>query len=186
MTLTPLIETLVVFQELRYVPRLLDCQQNVPAPSKVNGAVMVDVTGLQAPTPAVGETVGDNVRVGVMAGGVNVRVGVLVMPGVNVRVGVLVGVLEIAGVLVMVGVRLGVSVMAGVLVCEAVEVRLGVFVITTAVRVGVAVREGEAPSVGVRLTVGVRVGVLVMPGVLVGPMPGSTPQTRSLLWYRAT
>ena len=63
----PLTDTLVVFQELIKLPRLLACQQNVPAPSNVKGTVMVEVTGLQA--PPVG-------WVGVMVG---VRVGVLVM-----------------------------------------------------------------------------------------------------------
>ena len=37
------------FHELVYEPRLLACQQNAPAPSNVNGGVLVDVTGLQAP-----------------------------------------------------------------------------------------------------------------------------------------
>ncbi len=75
-TLTLLIVTLTVFQELMYVPRLLDCQQNAPAPSKVKGAVMVDVTGLQAPpvgwvgeAVAVGPVVGVDVRVGVVVEG---------------------------------------------------------------------------------------------------------------------
>ncbi len=63
------------------MPRLLDCQQNVPAPSKVKGAVIVDVTGLQAPAPDVAVGVWEAATVGV-------RVGVLVIdPGVWVRVG---------------------------------------------------------------------------------------------------
>src|SRR6185436_14702347 len=91
--LTPLTVTLAVFQELMLLPRLLERQQKVPAPSKVNGAVIVAATGLQVTPPGVG------VRVGVLVGepgvGVLVRVGVLVgEPGVGVlvRVGVLVGV----------------------------------------------------------------------------------------------
>src|SRR5512134_2642702 len=88
------------FQEFTKDPRLLVCQQNVPAPSKANGAAMVEVTGLQAPGPEVG--VGVGVRVGVLVGPgwvlvtVGVRVGVFVGPGwvlvtVGVRVGVFVG-----------------------------------------------------------------------------------------------
>ena len=109
----PLTFTLVVFQEFRYVARVLACQQKVPAPSKVNGAVMVEVTGLQAPLPGVGVIV--RVAVGPV---VDVRVGVLVMPTVGVRVGVL--------VMPMVGVRVG------VLVIPAVGVRVGVAVGPTA------------------------------------------------------
>ena len=56
---------------------MVDCQQKLPAPSCVNGAVMVDETGLHPPVPIVG--------VGEM---VTVRVGVAEMPmvGVGVRV----------------------------------------------------------------------------------------------------
>src|SRR5262245_44970778 len=43
----PLIVTLVVFQESMKSPRRSDCQQKVPAPSKVKGAAMVEFTGLQ-------------------------------------------------------------------------------------------------------------------------------------------
>ena len=132
--LTPLTETLVVFHELMKLPRLAACQQKVPAPSNVNGIVMVDVTGLQAP-PAVGvavvvgPVVGVLVRVGVLviASGVNVRVGVLVMPGVFVRVGVFV----IAG---------GVNVRVGVLVITGELVRVGVLVTGP----GVLVTDDEA------------------------------------------
>ena len=80
----PLTDTLVVFQELMKLPRLAACQQKVPAPSKVKGIVMVEVTGLQPPE---GE-----VAVGVEDGpGGGVFVWVAVGPGVNVLVGVLVG-----------------------------------------------------------------------------------------------
>ena len=134
LTFTPLSETLVVFHELIKPPRLLACQQNVPAPSKVNGIVMMDVTGLQAPpavgvTVAVGPLVGVKVRVGVlvMTGGivgVKVRVGVLVItgvPGVFVRVGVIVIVMSRVGV--RVAVLVGVFVITGV---PGVNVRVGV------------------------------------------------------------
>src|SRR5882757_9664512 len=86
---TPLMVTLVVFHELIYVPRLVDCQQKLPAPSKVKGAVMVDVTGEQAPTLGVIVIVGEAMRVAVMADVtvmVGVRVGVLLTAGVRVRV----------------------------------------------------------------------------------------------------
>ena len=87
---TPLIVTLVVFHELMDVPRLVDCQQNTPAPSKMNGAVMVDVTGLHTPVPCVGVSEGVTVRVrvgvGLMGVKVGVRVGVSVGP-VGVQVG---------------------------------------------------------------------------------------------------
>src|SRR4051812_5726009 len=97
--------TLVVFQELMKVPRLADCQQKLPAPSKVKGAVMVAVTGLQAPAPLVGMTVGVFVRVAVRLAvkvgptsvivpvglGELVRVGVRVGEAPNVFVGVNVG-----------------------------------------------------------------------------------------------
>ena len=140
-TLTPLSVMLVVFHELTKVPRLLDCQQKVPAPSKVKGAVMVDVTGLQVPPPEVGVAVGGTevkVRVGVrvIAGGVKVRVGVLVGPlKVAVRVGVLVGPLKVA-------VRVGVDVTT-----SGVFVRVGVFV-TAGIAVRVAVE--LVPPAGVR------------------------------------
>ena len=105
-TLTPLTETLVVFQELTKPPRLLACQQKVPAPSNVNGIVMVEVTGLQAPP-----VVGDGVSVGPVVG-VKVRVGVLVitggMVGVKVRVGVLVGPVVLVGIGVKLGPAVGV------------------------------------------------------------------------------
>src|SRR5436190_1739035 len=47
--------TLFVFQLLTYEPRLVDRQQSVPAPSNVNGALIVAATGLHAPPapPAV-------------------------------------------------------------------------------------------------------------------------------------
>src|SRR5687768_2422720 len=115
-----------MFQLLMNEPRLLDCQQKVPAPSKVNGAAMVAVTGLHAPpVTAVG------VRVGVALGPIGVfvrvavRVGVRVGPmGVFVRVGVRVGVkVGPVGVLVRVAVRVGVNVgPIGVLVRVAVRV----------------------------------------------------------------
>src|SRR4029434_11013400 len=84
---TPLTVRLSRFQELILLPRLLERQQSVPAPSKVKGAVIVAVSGLQVvPPPGVG------VRVGPI--GVEVRVGVRVRPvAVGVRVGVRVAVL---------------------------------------------------------------------------------------------
>ncbi len=99
---------------------VLVCQQKMPAPSKVNGTVMVDVTGVQPPV-VVGTTVGVRVRVGEAP---MVWVGVLVIAGVNVRVGVLVrvavwvgeaptiwvGVTVTVDVLVRVGVGVGVLV----------------------------------------------------------------------------
>src|SRR5689334_10226076 len=101
--LVPLSVTLVVFHELMYVPRLLDCQQKVPEPSKLKGAVMVALTGLHVPVPMV-------------AVGVKVRVDVLLMAGVEVRVGVSVTVLVRVGVLLIAGVkvRVGVLVMVNV------------------------------------------------------------------------
>src|ERR1044071_7121457 len=78
-------------QEFTNEPRLLVCQQKVPAPSKVNGAAIVAVTGLQVPPPGVG------VRVGVLVG----------VPGAGVRVGVAEG--PVVGVLVRVGVRVAVG-----------------------------------------------------------------------------
>src|SRR5512140_1733168 len=63
-----------MFQELMYEPRLLDCQQKVPAPSLVKGAVIVPVIGLQVEPPPPGV-------------GVRVNVGVGPVPGVEVRVG---------------------------------------------------------------------------------------------------
>ncbi len=89
-TLTPLIVTLVVFHELRNVPRLLDCQQKVPAPSKVKGAVMVEVTGLHGTAPLVGVMVEVAVRVPVGVAPVGVRVEVSVGPA-GVQVGPCVG-----------------------------------------------------------------------------------------------
>jgi len=82
------------------VGMLLVCQQKVPTPSLLKGAVMVAVTGLHVPAPPVGVTVG--VRVAVTGRGVFVRVGVLVgvnvgPPGVIVRVGVRDGVGEAVG-----------------------------------------------------------------------------------------
>jgi len=50
---TPLMVRRARFQELTKDPRLLVCQQKVPAPSKLKGAAMVEVTGLQAPPPVV-------------------------------------------------------------------------------------------------------------------------------------
>src|SRR5512134_3846593 len=93
------------FQEFTKDPRLLVCQQNVPAPSKANGAAMVEVTGLQAPGPEVG--------VGVLVG----PVGVFVTVGVGVAVGPI-------GVLVRVGVSVGVLV-------GPIEVFVGVGVLVT-------------------------------------------------------
>src|SRR6185436_2049809 len=93
--LTPLIDRLARFQELMLLPRLLERQQKVPAPSKVKGAVIVAVTGLHVPTcPGVG------VRVAVGEGPVGVLVGV----GVRVAVGE-----GPVGVLVRVGVRVAVG-----------------------------------------------------------------------------
>jgi len=172
----PLTVTLVVFHELIYVARVLACQQRMPAPSKVNGAVIVDVTGLHVPTPDVAVTVGVRVRV-LVGPGVGVRVGVLEIPtvGVLVRVAVRVTVALIAGVRVRVGVRDGVIVPVGEFVMAGVSVRVGVFVIT-----GVNVRVGEIA--GVRLRVGVRVGVFVAATT----PPGSTPQISTPLEYRVT
>ena len=85
----PLSEILVVFHELIKLPRLLACQQKVPAPSKVKGAEIVDVTGLQVePVPGVFVRVGEMMGVGdlVTVNGVGVRVGVFPEPGVAVRV----------------------------------------------------------------------------------------------------
>lgn len=98
--------TLAVFHELIYAPRLVDCQQNVPVPSNVNGAVMLEDTGLHG-TPVIG---------------VGVRVGVFVTAGVLVRVGirVMVGVGPVA-------VRVGVRVMVG----ESVTVAVGCPVATS-------------------------------------------------------
>ena len=56
--LTPLMVTLVAFHELMYVPRLLDCQQNVPAPSKTKGEAITAVTGEQVLLLGVAERVG--------------------------------------------------------------------------------------------------------------------------------
>ena len=122
---TPLSVTLVVFQELTYAPSALACQQKVPAPSKLNGAVMVDV-GVQMPVPvvAVGPTVGVRVKVGGTGVLVLVAVG---PPAVGVRVGVKLG--PVVAVLVRVTVRVGVFVattgVIGVLVFVATP---GVFV----------------------------------------------------------
>src|SRR5262245_49350539 len=113
---TPLMVRLAMFQLLMNEPMLLARQQNVPAPSKVKGAAIVEVIGLQVPVPGVGVRVG--VRVGVGEGplvGVGVRVGVRVTVGVAVRVGVRVAV----GVFVRVGVTVGVP---GVLVRVGVKV----------------------------------------------------------------
>src|SRR3972149_2079773 len=73
------------FQELMNVPRLLVCQQKVPEPSRVKGAVIVALTGLQVDPPPPPPDVG--VRVGL-----GPTVGVRVRVGVEVRVGVRVGV----------------------------------------------------------------------------------------------
>src|SRR4029078_9354703 len=79
---TPLTVTLAVFQELMLLPRLLERQQRVPAPSKVKGAVIVAVTGLHVvPPPGVAV----RVAVGPV---VAVRVDVGEGPVVAVRVGV--------------------------------------------------------------------------------------------------
>ena len=167
--LVPLSVTLTVFHELIYVPRLLDCQQNVPEPSKVKGAVIVDVIGLHVPTLPVGVMDGVRVRVGVAGSGVTLRVvvidGVTVtvpLVGVKVRVAVRVGV-KVGPTAVRVGVK-GNGVTLRVVVMDGVEVRVGV----NAVDVGVKVR------VKVLVITGVSVGVLVGPTV----PPGSTPQTR--------
>ena len=123
---TPFTVRLVKFQELMYEPRLLDCQQKVPTPSWVKGAVIVAVTGLHV-EPLVG--------VAVTASGVRVRVGVFVIPAVGVRVGVL--------VIPAVGVRVGVVVIAGGVV--GVAVRVGVF---EGPAVGVLVTVAVGPLVG--------------------------------------
>lgn len=135
--------TLTVFHELTKEARLLACQQKVPAPSKVNGVVMVDV-GVQA-RPAV--AVGEAPSVGV---GVSVRVGVPEMLGLGVRVRVTVGVLEAPTI--WVGVRVNVFVMVaemtGVNVLVSVLVMVGVLV-------GVFVTRGVFVMVGVLVTVDV-------------------------------
>ena len=140
----PLTDTLVVFHELMYVASVLACQQRVPTPSKVKGAVMVDVTGLHvAPVPDVGLGEAPTVWVGV-----KVRVGVLLATttGVAVRVDV------------FVAPTTAVDVRVGVIVAPGVDVRVGVAVITrpVAVRVGVRVRVTvETGAVGVLVFVGV-------------------------------
>src|ERR1051325_3568803 len=98
--LTPLTVRLARFQELMLLPRLLERQQSVPAPSKVKGAAIVELTGLHVTPPAVGV----RVAVATMPVGVRVRVAVAV-GGVLERVGVRVGVL--LGPWVRVGVRVG-------------------------------------------------------------------------------
>lgn len=146
---------------------MLACQQNMPAPSKVKPVVMVDVTGLHAPTTGVRDApiVGVRVGVNVATPGVNVRVGVLVTaPGVDVRVGVLVA----AGVLVRVDVNPVVGVRVGVLVIPKVGVRVGVAVIAAVVDV----RVGEAPTIWVGVFV---FTTAVLVGVLAGVPPGSRP-----------
>ena len=90
---------LVKFHELIYPPRLLDCQQKLPAPSLVKGAAIVALTGLHV------EPVPDVVAVAVGTIGVLVRVNV--GPAVGVRVRVAVGP---EGVLVRVAVRVKVAV----------------------------------------------------------------------------
>ena len=79
---TPLMVNFVRFQELMYVPRLLDFQHRLPVPSKVKGAVMVEFTGLQVLPPLVVVAVGGTgVLVdptGVCVGGT--KVGVFVAP----------------------------------------------------------------------------------------------------------
>jgi hypothetical protein len=147
-TFCPLTETLVVFQELMKPPRLAACQQNWPAPSKVNGIVMVEVTGVQAPPVGwVGVKVADGPAVGV-----GVRVAVF---GGIPMVGVLVTVCETTGVIgVLVRVELG----------PAVEVRVRV---ELGPAVGVRVREGVGVGVGVQGKQG-QVGLAVNVGVRVG------------------
>ena len=72
---TPLTFRFARFHELIYVPRLLDCQQKVPTPSWVKGAVILAVTGLHTkPVATVGEAGGVPVSVIVLVG---VTVGVL-------------------------------------------------------------------------------------------------------------
>ncbi len=124
---------------------MLACQQKVPTPSWVNGAVMVAVTGLHVAPLEVGT--GVNVRVGVLVNTMPVGVRVRVGPGVGVRVGVNVPV-------VPVGVRVTVRVGEAMLVGEAPLV--GVFVETgwVAVTVAVLVFVGDAPLVGVGVFVG--------------------------------
>ena len=102
---------------------MLDCQQNVPAPSCVKGAEIVAVTGLQVP-PLPGVLV----SVGVLVGG----------NGVFVRVGVLLGP---TGVFVLVGVRVGVLVGP-----VGVYVRVNVAVRTTGVLVAVRLPPGTLPQ----------------------------------------
>ena len=132
--------TLVVFHELTKEARLLACQQKVPAPSKANGVVIVDVGVQVVPTVAVGEAP----SVGV---GVNVRVGVPEMPEVGVRVKVLVMVAEMTGVNVLVSVLVIVGVLVGVIVPVGELVMSGVLVM-----VGVRVTVDVAPLELVRST----------------------------------
>ena len=130
----------MVFHELTKEARLLACQQKVPAPSKVNGVVMVEVTGLQVPTAGVNVRVGETPRVGVF-----VRIGVFV----RVAVGPLVGVRLCVAVLV----NPAVAVRVKEAVAPGVKVRVGVLVAAT----------GEAPSVGVGVKVRLGVDVDVEP-----------------------
>ena len=148
-TFCPLTEMLVVFQELMKPPRLLACQQKVPAPSKVNGTVMVEVTGLHAPPVGgvvavlvtTGATVGVKVRVGVGGGAEPVRV--TTTTGVLVRVGL--GPLVEVRVRVALGPLVGVKVRVAVGPVVEVKVRLGVLVITGVAGVFVRVGVGCVP-----------------------------------------
>ena len=86
------------------------CQQKVPAPSKLKGALMA-VAGVHANGLPVAVTVGVFVRVGVRVGptGVLVRVGVRL----GVVVAVNVGVREAVAVAVSVGARVAVGAAKG-------------------------------------------------------------------------
>jgi hypothetical protein len=130
---------------------------------------MVDVTGLQAPTLGV--------EVAVKGNGVEVRVGEAptVLVGVDVA--------KPLGVSVRVGVFVAAGAVGVTVATAGVNVRVGVFVMAggVLVRVGVDVGPGTV-KVGVNDGVAVRVAVLFGPEVGVGPIPGSTPQTKSSLW----
>ena len=105
---------------------MLACQQNVPAPSKVKGAVMMDVTGEQTDVGgvevrvgvSVEESVGDAPIVGVLEAP-TVAEAPTVLVGVRVAVPVIVRVGEIDGVSVRVWVSVGEAVTAEVLVAVA-------------------------------------------------------------------
>ena len=131
---------LVRFHELMDVPRLPDCQQKLPAPSCVNGAVIVALTGLQVePATDVTTDVGVFVLVGEAPGvGVLVLVAVTTVPGVEVRVG------EAPTIWV------GEAVFVAVAESPGVAVREGVVVIGNVVTVRVRVAVGAVPPEAVR------------------------------------